>query len=77
MPLFECEKCGCIESTVCTMHYWGHPAKLCSECSTGLWHERFDKVTAKGMKVDNQGFIWTKEEVVKDMNSYDIVGEVD
>ena len=77
MPLFECDKCHCVENTACTMHYWGHPTKLCSECDTGTWHGQFDKWPAKGMLVDNQGFIWTTAEVEKERNSYEIVGVVD
>ena len=77
MPLFECDKCGCIENTACTTHYWGCSDKLCSECDTGKWHDRFEKQSAKGLYVDNQGFLWSQRDVDRERNSYDIVGEVE
>ena len=46
MSIYICEKCGCIENTALG-DYWNniinHEPKICSECSTGKWHNRFDK----------------------------------
>ena len=68
MPLFMCTKCGCVENTALG-HYWvpkfkdgGQPVE-CSECHTGQWHGRFDKRSADGYFVDNQGFLWSMEEI--------------
>jgi len=66
MSLFKCDKCGCVENTACS-HFWLNKYKggdaLCSECSTGKWHNRFPKQSAKGYYIDNQGFIYHPEEV--------------
>lgn len=49
MPLFQCEKCGCIENTACADGYWcsiiNNSLKICSECDsqTAKWHDRFPK----------------------------------
>lgn len=46
MPLFKCRECGCVENTACG-NYWcstDHPT--CSECDTGVWHGRFEKIDA-------------------------------
>lgn len=68
MPLFACRKCCCVENTALSA-YWhasmeGHPV-LCSECDplTHEWHGQFPKRSAAGMLVDQQGFIWSPEEV--------------
>ncbi len=60
MPLFRCEKCGCIENTALG-HYWGDTEfskALCSECeppfypdgsvnkSGSKWHNKFPKEQA-------------------------------
>lgn len=42
MPLFECQKCHCVENTA-TGAYWGREEKICSECETGEWHGVFPK----------------------------------
>lgn len=43
MSLFICSKCGCVENTA-TGDYWNRPDEpLCSECSRGKWHNRFEK----------------------------------
>jgi hypothetical protein len=65
MPLFRCDKCGCIENTALG-NYWmphleGKPA-LCSECDTGTWHGKFDKKDAAGMRIDQRGFLWEDDE---------------
>ena len=67
MPLFMCTKCRCVENTALG-YYW--PAKFkdkspveCSECHTGQWHGEFTKRPADGYFVDNQGFLWSMEEI--------------
>ena len=62
MPLFCCQKCGCIENTALGQ-YWTSEEKLCSECATGEWHDAFPKKSAIGMLVDQNGFLWSEEEV--------------
>jgi len=42
MPLFKCEKCGCLENTALSS-YWYKEKKLCSECGSGKWHGCFKK----------------------------------
>jgi len=49
MPLFKCEKCGCLENTA-TGNYWirvnrNGECPLCSECAWGKWHGEFKKQT--------------------------------
>lgn len=66
MALFMCENCNCVENTACS-DYWidkieGNPL-LCSECQYGKWHDKFEKVTAKGCFIDNDGFVYFPEEV--------------
>jgi len=51
MPLFECDKCGCVDNTAIT-NFWTalleEKPKLCSVCDPeiGKWHRRFERVTA-------------------------------
>lgn len=71
MPLFKCEKCGCVENTA-TSNYWSRytvgeangPA-LCSECdpSIGEWHDTFPKRSAKGYLIGSDGYLYTKKQV--------------
>ncbi len=50
MPLFECEKCHCVDNTAAGNNFWvdhhrhGGPA-LCAECDPkiGKWHDIFAK----------------------------------
>lgn len=46
MSVYICEKCGCIENTALG-GYWRNVAnkesKMCSECNTGKWHNKFEK----------------------------------
>lgn len=58
MPLFICQKCGCIENTALG-HYWGHKEKLCSECDTGKWHGAFkkEKFNPKKWEIESGDFI--------------------
>ena len=78
MPLFECTKCGCVENTA-TGDYWTRPdAPLCSECSDGLWHDRFPKRSAEGMLIDQNGHLWSQQQVDGGgfPSHYRIVGKV-
>lgn len=50
MPLYECERCHCVENTALT-NFWeslaeGKP-RLCSECDPeiGRWHGSFPKIS--------------------------------
>jgi hypothetical protein len=87
MPLFRCTECGCVENTACS-HYAvrerGEPA-LCSECdpAIGKWHGLFEKGSAEGYLVGNDGFLYSKEELDgghldwrKKHQGFKIVGEV-
>ena len=66
MPLFMCPMCKCVENTALG-HYWLPKYKggtvACSECHTGQWHGCFTKRPADGYFVDNQGFLWSTEEI--------------
>lgn len=78
MPLFKCERCGCIENTA-TSNYWGRflgedgndpvpPAPaLCSACDPeiGKWHDIFLRQQASllGYKLANDGFIYNQDEI--------------
>ena len=46
MSVYICEKCGCIENTALGS-YWvnviNKEPKVCSECHTGEWHNKFEK----------------------------------
>ncbi len=46
MPLFKCEKCGCVENTALCGYWWrGNKKALCSECDPEFrrWHHRFPR----------------------------------
>ena len=62
MPLFRCQKCGCVENTA-PAWWWYSEGKLCTECKTGKWHGLFSKYSAVGMLEDENGFLYTKSEV--------------
>jgi len=62
MPLFECEKCNCVENTAFGK-YWARDVKECSECATGNWHGKFEKKLAIGYLRDQFGYLWTVEQV--------------
>lgn len=55
--MFVCDQCGCVENTALG-HYWGRNVEalggdgraLCSECSDGKWHGRFEKVPWDGQR---------------------------
>ncbi|SRR5690554_3939614 len=92
MSLFECSGCGCIENTaLCNYHvrryhhddYDQHPEKyppLCSECDPeiGEWHGQFEKRSAVGMQIDQDGHLWSKEQINAGYlpGHFRIVGEV-
>lgn len=52
---------------------YGKPL-LCSECESGQWHAEFPKRSADGMLVDDQGFLWAKDERIPVGDT--IVGQV-
>ena len=54
MPLFVCEKCGCVENTALG-NYWLAKERLCGECYTGSWHGRFPKRKATAEELANLG----------------------
>lgn len=66
MPIFKCDKCGCVENTACS-NYWtdkfANPPKptLCSECdpSLGKWHNKFPKESAEGLLLGKDGFLYS------------------
>jgi len=70
MPIFRCDKCGCVENTAAS-GYWHRftdyhgdkpPPALCSECDPeiGKWHGMFPKESAKGMLLASDGFLYSK-----------------
>lgn len=61
MPVFRCEKCGCVENTA--IAWWWSEGRICTECKTGKWHKRFPKQSAIGMFEDKNGFLYSKEEL--------------
>jgi len=71
MSIYRCDKCGCIENSA-TSGYWSRPTKespaLCSECDPeiGKWHGAFDKTSAKGFILVNDGFLYSKEDVASE-----------
>ena len=84
MPLFQCSKCDCVENTACC-HYWSavcldKKEPLCSECdhAIGKWHDRFEKKSAIGMLIDQNGHLWSKKQIEAGFlpPHYKIIGEV-
>lgn len=95
MPIFRCEKCGCVENTA-SSGYWlrkidratgefTEPA-LCSECDPRFekWHGMFDKMSATGYFLGNDGFLYSKETVESDYldhrikhQDFKIIGRLD
>ena len=59
MPSFRCAKCGCIENTALS-NFW-HGVALCSECDPeiGKWHGRFEKHSADGLLLGEDGFLYS------------------
>lgn len=77
MPIFRCNKCGNIENTALSgfWHRWTRKKEgeeissaLCSECDPeiGKWHGIFEKTSAKGYMLANDGFLYSKEHVESD-----------
>lgn len=67
MPIYQCSKCGCIENTA-SGRYWSQvyllkEKALCSECDPKVkkWHGRFEKISAKGMAIGEDGFLYDSE----------------
>ncbi len=80
MPLFECSKCHCIENTACS-NYWVSKDKFCSECDPkiGKWHGRFEKQSAVGLLIGNDGFLYYSEEGLEwrmEHQGFKIIGKV-
>ena len=74
MPIFMCEECGCIENTALS-NFWDRyydavdkpkPA-LCSECDPDIkkWHGSWEKKSAAGMILMDDGFLYSKDEFEK------------
>lgn len=66
MPIFKCTKCGCIENTALSGYWYkGSKPELCSECDprTGRWHGAFEKRPATGMKLGNDGFLYSQADI--------------
>lgn len=82
MPLFCCSKCGCVENTAaCNYHLTADKTQaLCAECDPkiGQWHGLFEKRSAVGMLVDQNGHLWRPESVAAGglPPTYRIIGEV-
>lgn len=80
MPLFQCDTCSCIENTALVDGYWQDKAAgwktECSQCKTGIWHDRFPKRPAAGMLMDQEGHLWTVEQAKDLPPGYRIVGVV-
>jgi hypothetical protein len=70
MPIFACRECGCIENTALS-NFWvrtqleNKPA-LCSACDPEIneWHGEFERRSASGMLVDENGHVWGRDENV-------------
>jgi hypothetical protein len=68
MSLFRCSKCGCVENTALSnfaiqvLRDGLDP--LCSECDPTIrqWHNRFEKRTAIGMVMGQDGFLYSREQ---------------
>lgn len=82
MPLFRCDKCGCVENTALSNYWMVHKSDehLCSECDPEIaaWHGRFEKRPADGMLIDQMGHLWSRKSVDAGQlpKHYRIVGEV-
>lgn len=62
MPAFKCSKCGCVDNTA-LCGYWnrGKSLPLCSACDPNInkWHGAFDRKHATGLKLGNDGFLYS------------------
>lgn len=84
MPRFRCSQCGCVEHTACS-NYWADVHYLdqlprCSACdpTLGRWHGRFERQSADGWLLDQNGLLWTAEDLAAGRlpRSSQIVGQV-
>lgn len=87
MPVFMCSKCGCIENTAVSnywtrnMHHTGlnkpDNPPLCSECDPeiGKWHGRFEKKSAIGLFVGEDGFLYDAPHTINHTKIVGIVHE--
>lgn len=77
MSLFQCEKCGCCENTALG-YYWptiiSKEPKVCSECHTGTWHNKFRKILLPlGMFITNkEGNLAHKETGDTELENYEV-----
>ena len=69
MSIFRCVKCGCVDNTA-TSGWWTRLAEhkdepLCSECNPeiGKWHGEFEKKSADGMLMCNDGYLYSKQDI--------------
>jgi hypothetical protein len=71
MSLFLCPQCGCVDNTA-PAGYWGQKYSdgiqkpLCTECSTGKWHDIFPKQMPQESghtAVGDDGFLYRPEEL--------------
>lgn len=68
MSLYRCEQCGCVENTALANYWIRHDREdkrpLCSECDPdiGQWHGKFEKRSAIGMLVDQEGHLWSSRD---------------
>ena len=55
MSIYICEKCGTIDNTAVS-GYWincrNNEPKMCTECNTGKWHNKFPKKNWKDYGVE-------------------------
>ena len=70
MPVYRCSKCGVMENTAAS-GYWSQQDRdnaLCTQCDPkiGKWHGIFKRMSAKGMMLASDGFLYAKEDVASD-----------
>lgn len=65
MPLFKCDQCGCVENTAASGYNWKSEdsPSLCSLCDPeiGKWHGIFERKSASGYLLGNDGFLYHKK----------------
>ena len=62
MPLFICDKCGCVDNTAMSgnnFYDFEDETQLCTECYSGEWHNEFPKRKAEEFSKEypNEKFI--------------------
>lgn len=72
MPNFRCEQCGCVENTA-SSGYWSRRDEkdqraLCTQCDPTIkkWHGMFKRMSAKGLVLASDGFLYSKEDVASE-----------